>query len=172
MAEDMPPLNITWRGAVWRVALIVVSGGGIVLADYLGWVTGQSSALLYSAVLVAIIWIAAVEAFQRRSRGAAYWIIAVAFTVPAVLRIEAERTRETAQWRIALMGVCATANPESGLAVQCRAAEVRADYEPCDFGVTAEQCRQELYHDAGWQVPHTPIPPHRYGETLPQGNRQ
>lgn len=162
-------LKLTWQSIAWRAAVVVGLPTCAAFADYHGWIKADVRALTYWTVLLAILTIVAIEALRHRSRAAHLFLLPVFALPPTLLRIEADRMQEVARWRIVLMEVCTTAGPTSELATHCRETRVRADYEPCDFGVTAEQCRSELYRDAGWPLPGTPILPHRYGDTLPLG---
>jgi hypothetical protein len=172
MTEASPPTNPqSVAGLLLRFGFVIAFATAAVGADYLGWLTGDSGALLYYAVLVALVIILVLSLDGQRLRGGYLWFMLVILMIaPQLLRIEAQRTREVAEWRILLMETCASADPASPFAERCGEARVRADYEPCDFGTTAEQCRRELYRDARRTLRETPIPPHSYGDTLPTGN--
>jgi hypothetical protein len=167
VSTSLQPINVSWRGVAWRAAIIVSLPAAVVLADYLGVIKGDTSALLHAAVLVAVIAIVAIDAVNRKSQAAIYYVLPVALMTSPLLRIEADRTQEVARWRIVLMEACAAADSSSEFAARCEEARVRIDYEPCDFGTSAEQCRREFHRDANWLLIETPIPPHRYGDMLP-----
>jgi hypothetical protein len=153
----------------WRIAVIVGVPACVVAADYAGWLLFDTGGTLPVVVLLSILAVIGIDAVRRKSFWASTYMIVVLMFSSSLLSGEARDVREAARWRIALAEACGAAPVGSEAANRCADAGVRADYEPCDFGATAEACRRELYRDAGWPLTETPIPPHRSGETLPLG---
>jgi hypothetical protein len=161
--------DLTWGWFAWRIAVIIGVPALVVIADYLGWLTFDTGGTLPFVVVLSILAVIGIDAIRRKSFWASTYMIVVMLFSLGLLRYEARDVREAARWRVALVEMCTVAPMGSEVAERCADARVRADYEPCDFGATAEACRRELYRDAGWPLKETPIPPHRYGQTLPLG---
>lgn len=161
--------GLTWGWFVWRFAVIAGAPVLVVLADYAGWLRFDTGNSLLVVVLLSILAVIGIDAIRRKSFWASTYMVVVMLFTMNFFQDEARDVREVARWRVALVESCAVAPVGSASADRCVDARVRADYEPCDFGATAEACRGELYRDAGWSLNETPIPPHRYGETLPLG---
>lgn|GEM_PF-6363835 len=165
--QQAKELTLGWFA--WRILVIVGTPTLVVLADYAGWLTFDDGRAWPVVVLLSILAVIGIDAIRRKSFWASTYMTVVLLSSLNFFSIEARDVREEARWRIALIETCSTARVGSEAANFCADAHVRADYEPCDFGVTAEACRRELYRDAGWPLNETPIPPHRSGETLPLG---
>lgn len=172
MTDVSPELRLTWEGVAWRAGIVVGLPLAVTVADYLGWLRIDTSSSLYPLMLIAILLVLMLEAARRKSPALTYYFLPLVLIAPPYFQREADRVQEVARWRIVLMESCSDAAPQSERAALCNVSRVRADFEPCDFGTTASQCRIELYRDAGWPLPQTPIPPHQYGETLPLGRSQ
>jgi len=165
--EQAKQLTLGWFA--WRIAIILGLPTLAIFADYAGWLIIDTGRTVPIIVMLSIFVVLAIDAMRRKSFWASTLAIFTIFVGQSYLQSESRETREVARWRIVLTEACRSASLESSLSAQCADAWVRADYEPCNFGSTPEQCRVELYRDAGWPLNETEIPPHRSGQTLPLG---